>query len=300
MADLAQILPKKGILFFSHMKGKRSKTSAAAATISASTWKKIPGAKAVQKRLQKVKSNEKSFGMVYARTSSLGKKVKRSRKRQVEQAVDAADSQGLKVHSAIAEVISGCLKFDERETLKSVLERKLPDMPKDKAKTVHLFVESVRALARNSMVAEQVYQVSKDNNIVVIPKDYPALFAHNQTPTENFVRKLVCALQELDRDTLVWRLQEGRKQKMKVTTRQNQKGQPKVNGAKTYVEELAPSKAMQNKIITLGKKRDAGVFGWRPFAEKISDMLQLDQPLSHETARRMYRELLNKRKKGNT
>ena len=87
---------------------------------------------------------------------------------------------------------------------------------------------------------------------------------------------------------------------MKVTTRQNQKGQPKVNGAKTYVEELAPSKAMQNKIITLGKKRDAGVFGWRPFAEKISDMLQLDQPLSHETARRMYRELLNKRKKGNT
>jgi hypothetical protein len=282
------------------MKGKRSKTSAAAAaTISTLTWKKIPGAKALQKKLQKVKSNEKSFGMVYARTSSLGKKVKGSRKRQVEQAVDAAASQGLKVHSAIAEVISGCLKFDERETLKSVLERKLPDMPKDKAKTVHLFVESVRALARNSMVAEQVYQVSKDNNIVVIPKDYPALFAHNQTPTENFVRKLVCALQELDRDTLVWRLQEGRKQKMKVTTRQNQKGQPKVNGAKTYVEELAPSKAMQNKIIALGKKRDAGVFGWRPFAEKISDMLQLDQPLSHETARRMYRELLNKRKKGN-
>lgn len=258
------------------------------------TWKKLCGGKAVQQKVCKMKAKDKSFGVAYARTSSLGKKVKGSRKRQIEEAVEAAGSEGLHIHTAIAEVVSGCLSYDKRKTLKDILERKLPDMPKDKAKTVHLFVESVRALARNSMVAEQVYQESRKNNVKIVSKDYPALFAHNQTPTENFVRKMVCALQELDRDTVVWRLQQGQEHKRQTTAEKTQSGQPKVNGCKSYVEHLAPSRAVKNKIIKLGKKRAAGEFGWRPLAEKITALLKLDKPLTHETARRIYQEIIMK------
>ena len=249
------------------------------------------------KRYAKMKAKDTNFGVAYARTSSLGKKVKGSRNRQIQEAVEAAGSQGINIHTSIAEVISGCLSYEKRETLKNILERKLPDMPKDKAKTVHLFVESVRALARNSMVAEQVYQESRKNNVRIVPKDYPALFAHNQTPTENFVRKMVCALQELDRDTVVWRLQQGQEHKRQTTAEKTQAGQPKVNGCKSYVEHLAPSEAVKKTIMKLGKKRDAGEFGWRPLGHKIAALLKLDKPLPHETAKRVYKEILMKASK---
>ena len=90
----------------------------------------------------------------------------------------------MQVHSAIAEVISGYVKYDQRATLKQILERKLPGMPEERKRTVHVFVESVRALARNAMVGEEIYKQSK-KNINIIPQDYPTLFSHSETPTGN-------------------------------------------------------------------------------------------------------------------
>jgi DNA invertase Pin-like site-specific DNA recombinase len=260
-------------------------------------WVKLPGTSksAMQQEVHPVKKNEKTVGVAYARTSSFGKKVQGSRARQVEQAFAAADGQGLKVHSAIAEVISGYAKYEKRDTLKKILERQLPGLPEDKQKTVFLFVESVRALARNSMVSEQIYLTSKANNVTIIPHDYPTLFTHQETPTGNFVRKLVCSLQELDRDTLVWRLAHGREQKKKSTTAKTQSGKPKVNGTKSYLEEMKPSAKVQNQILALGKQRSKGTFGWRPMAKKVSKILGLKDVLPHETVRRMHDEIIAKK-----
>ena len=97
-------------------------------------------------------------------------------------------------------MISGYLQFEKGE---------LPGLPADTQKTMFLFVESVRALARNSMVCEQIYKTSKENNVTIVPQDFPNLFTHSETPMGNFIRKLVCNLQELDWDILVWRLVHG-------------------------------------------------------------------------------------------
>ena len=147
------------------------------------------------------------------------------------------------------QVISGYVKYDQRAILKQILERKLPGMPEERKRTVHVFVESVRALARNAMVGEEIYKQSKKNNINIPPQDYATLFSHSDTPTGNFIRKLICSLQELDRDTLVWRLQQGRENKAKTATSRTQSGKPKVNGIKSYLEDLQPSKDVQQKIV---------------------------------------------------
>lgn len=181
------------------------------------------------------------------------------------------------------QVISGYVKYDQRAILKQILERKLPGMPEERKRTVHVFVESVRALARNAMVGEEIYKQSKKNNINIPPQDYATLFSHSDTPTGNFIRKLICSLQELDRDTLVWRLQQGRENKAKTATSRTQSGKPKVNGIKSYLEDLQPSKDVQQKIVSLGKKRDRGDFGWRPMANEVSKLLGMKQSLPRET-----------------
>ena len=178
--------------------------------------------------------------------------------------------------------------------MKDIIQRKLPGILKGKMKTVNLFIESVRALARNSMAAEQMYMESKDNNVHIIPADYPGLFEHHQSPTQSFVRKLICNLQELDRDTLVYRMAHGRAEKMKTTKKRTQDGRPKVSGCSSVLEQKNASEAVQKKILILGRKRSMGEFGWRPMAEKVSKLLKLDYVLSHETVRRMCEGLAAK------
>ena len=156
------------------------------------------------------------------------------------------------------------------------------------------FVEFVRALARNSMVSEQIYKTSKENNVTIVFQDFPNLFTHSETPVGNFIRKLVCNLQELDRDTLVWRLTHGRSEKKKTTKAVTQSGRPKVCGSKSYIDKLMPTAKVQKQILTLGEKRAEGEFGWRPMAMKVTRRLKLKEPLTHETVRRMHQELLAK------
>lgn len=175
--------------------------------------------------------------------------------------------------------------------MKDIIERKLPGIPTNTKKMVNIFVESVRALARNSITAEQMYLASKQQNVHIQLADYPNLFKHNQSPTESFVRKLICNLQELDRDTLVYRLAHGREEKKKRTSRLTQHGAPKANGCQSWLEKLKPNKVVKRKIQGLGKSRAAGKFGWRPMAEKVSKLLKLNRVLSHECVRRMLNEL---------
>ena len=252
------------------------------------------GSRAVHKVVRPAKAKDKAVGVAYARTSSFGKKLQGSCSRQVEQAGEVADSLGMTVHSVIAESISGSLKFDQRKTMKQVLEQRLPSLPADKKKNINLFVESVRALARSAAAAEQMYLTSKDNNVHIIPRDFPSLFTHTASPTESFVRKIICSLQELDRDVLVWRLAQGREHKKKTTRKRTQTGRPKVCGCPSYLEEWKITDNIKKQVEALAKRREGG--GWRPLASKVSQLLKLDQTISHETVRRMLHEIKAKRK----
>ena len=83
-----------------------------------------------------------------------------------------------------------------RKTMKDAIERNLSEIPKNDQKTVNVFSESLRALARNVMTADQIVLDSKVHNTILA--DYPGLFNYEQSPTQNFVWKLICSLQELD------------------------------------------------------------------------------------------------------
>ena len=127
-------------------------------------------------------------------------------------------------HTAVAEVISGYLLFERRETLKRILERKLPGLPADKQKTLFLFVvPSVLWPATPCCLSRPTRKARR-----TISPAFP-----RTSPTCSLtVKRLVCNLQELDRDTLVWRLAHARSEKKKATRAVTQAGSPKVCGSK--------------------------------------------------------------------
>ena len=257
----------------------------------AATWHKVAGTNAaVLQKPEASMAKGATFGVAYARTSSFGKKVQGSRARQVEEASAAASQEGVKIHTAVAEVISGYLKYQQRHTLKDIVRRRFPGMPASKQKTIHAFVESVRALARNSMTAEEIYQDSVRNNIKIVPKDYPSLFDHQQTPTGNFVRKLICSLQELDRDTLVWRLEHGRNEKKKTTTQKNTMWASKSEWLQKLpgrTQAKPGCRGRSSSWVSSGPMDTLGGDLWR----RRSALLKLKEALPHETVRRMHDDI---------
>lgn len=71
------------------------------------------------------------------------------------------------------------------------------------------------------------------NNVTIVPADMPQLFTHTPNSLDKYLRKIVFATTELERDHAVSRLQDGLSRKMTTTTRRGQNGKLKVNGALT-------------------------------------------------------------------
>ena len=135
----------------------------------------------------------------------------------------------------ICEVISGSLPLDKRSTFQSMLSG-------TKFKIDKIFVESARAVSRDADVAEQIYKAAKAANVEIIPQDWteshpsrprwprasapsrnawpprsasaclsvgqdlPGLFAHDPSPVETFMRRVVLAMTELEKNLIVSRL----------------------------------------------------------------------------------------------
>jgi len=70
-----------------------------------------------------------------------------------------------------------------------------------------------------------------------------------------------------------------------------QQGDAKLQGRKSYLEQVAPSAVALRKIKEAVAKRDEGKCGWRTLATDISKILKLSTPMSHETARRVAAEI---------
>lgn len=182
----------------------------------------------------------------------------------------------------VKEVISGSVPVCQR-----VKFLKLLDSATD------IYVESARAISRRASHGEEIYNIAKDKGVSIICSDFPKLFALQPSPIESFMRKLVLAMQELDRDVLVERMQAGLAAKKKTAKARTQSGTPKVNGRKSTLELLKPSSSKVKQMISLSKKRAKGHFGWRSLATQFDRILKIKggKKLSVETVRRMAKEL---------
>ena len=71
-------------------------------------------------------SSAKTVGVLYTRTSSDGKKLAGSIKRQTSAAKQAAQRDSTPLKVKLSEVVSGSLPYDQRAALKSLVERTHP------------------------------------------------------------------------------------------------------------------------------------------------------------------------------
>ena len=156
---------------------------------------------------------------------------KASRPRQCAAAEARAQASGDKVVARIAEVVSGGLPAEQRPKLLEIITSKKVDK---------IYVKSSRAIARTSAATEQFYDIAQASNVQIVPSDMPTLYDHSSDPMHKFLRKIIFAVTELDRDMTVEKLRDGIRRKMKNTVRKTRQGRPKVSGKRTLMEKLNP------------------------------------------------------------
>ncbi len=187
----------------------------------------------------------------------------------------------------VNEVISGSLPLARRVEFLKLL---------DQGQVEKIYVESCRAVSRSAKVAEQLFEHSVKKRVQIVPADLPDLFKHEQSPIERYVRRIICATTEFERDLTVQRLRDGIARKMAETRDTTQTGAPKVSGAKTLLDIVRPSKKVLQKLRAIAAQRNkaGGVVGLRGVARQLSNELCLPKHMGHETARRMCQQLLSR------
>lgn len=227
-------------------------------------------------------SRAKTLGVLYSRTSSAGQKVDRSKKRQHSRGLMAAKILHVPVVKQMAEIISGSKPIGQRHMLRSLIEGKVDPKaikaltPSLNASKVNIFVESARAVARDSFVGEQLYQLSKKTGNQIVPADMPDLFSLEPKPETSMMRKIIMALVEYDRDNIIYRTTAGLKAKMETSTKVTQHGSVKVNGTKSILDSLpdgSQKKTFLKKVkMPIQRYLDKNI-GLRSLAQEITKLL---------------------------
>ena len=223
-------------------------------------------------------------GVIYSRTSSPGTKLDGSTARQKQAARQAAKAAGVQVGREITDVVSGSLPLQRREVFRELLAK-----AGQSKRPVCIFVESARAVSRDSVVAEQVFRQINGSNVSIVCRDMPTLFSHTADPAAKFCRQVMCAREECDKDTVVLRLRHGLEHAKTKSKRTTQNGSVKVNGAKTILEQIPLPLRAWAKLKAEVSKYKKGQQGLRPLASGISKVIK--RQVHHETARRMVGEI---------
>eukprot|EP00438_Fugacium_kawagutii_P007703 Skav231388 [mRNA] locus=scaffold6335:4778:7274:- [translate_table: standard] len=180
----------------------------------------------------------------------------------------------------IKETVSGTKPLAQRKQLLKLL---------DSARLI--YVESARAISRKACIGEEIYEAATAKGGTIIPTGCPGLFTADASPMESFMRKVILAMHEMERDVVVSRLQAGLMAKQKVSRRKTQSGNVKVNGRFSLIEKLKPNKATIHKMNAVLKQRSRGDYGWREAATRLSKLLKMKTTMAVETARRVNKEL---------
>ena len=184
---------------------------------------------------------KKQKAAIYARVSSAANKDGAGLSRQKAACRKAGADMKLDIVHSVAEVVSGSLPLEQRACFKELLQ-------KCRCKGIQrILVEGSRAVARSAVSAEEVYQQSKQAGIEITPCDIPGLYTLDANPAQKFLRRVIFAYTELEKDMTVSRLQDGLRSKLKAakhlankgrTVKRNQSGKIKVNGRKSTMERL--------------------------------------------------------------
>ena len=128
--------------------------------------------------------------------------------------------------------------------------------------------------------------MSKENDVQIISVDMPELFAHNPSPSNAFLRRVMLAAQEFERDVIVERLQHGLAKAKATSKRRTQSGGIKVQGSKSTLEQLKPNRKTIKKIRSIANK------GWSQRAIRNYLRGLLNRPsLGTSTAMRILSEV---------
>lgn len=180
----------------------------------------------------------------------------------------------------IKETISGTTPLVQRCKLSKLMES-----------VSAIYVESARAIARKTSIGEEIFEEAAKKGVKIICGDHPTLFKSPASPIESFIRKVMFAMNEMERDLLVQRLQSGLDAKRQFSDRVGQEGKVKVNGRLSLLEKLKPNDQQKKNMCCMAVQREQGKFGWRVLPTKFSKVLKLKEDVSPETARRMSQEL---------
>ena len=99
-----------------------------------------------------------------------------------------------------------------------------------------------------------MYELSKKNNVQIVAVDMPELFQHEPTAGIAFLRRVILATQEFERDIIVEWLQHGLARATAKSKSHTQSRAITVQGAKTTLEQLKPSKATIKEICNIAKR----------------------------------------------
>lgn len=234
--------------------------------------------KAKKRNKTAMKGMKKTKVVAYARTSTRTNQDGNSAPRQL--AACARVAQGVTMKK-VSETISGMLPLNQRTKLQQLLSGEYDTV----------VVESARALSRSVETSEQIFNTAKENGVNIITSDLPDLFRVDGNPATNFMRRVMAAVTEFDRDVLVLRLQAGRTEARKKTTRRTQDGHPKVQGRETLLQQLNPTNKQMKQLRISFKKHKNGDFGWRPLRSQVAHILKLETQPAVETLRRMQDEI---------
>lgn len=224
---------------------------------------------------------------IYSRTSSSANQHGDSHKRQIRAGLCALQSLGMQKKGLslkrVSECISGMLPLQQRKKLMDLVSGTYS----------HVFVESLRSLARKPGAIEELHQVAKKSGTSIIVGDAgPDVFNPNATPAQNFQRRVLAAVTEFERDVIVHRLASGLQQKRTQLQATTGKINVKVNGRKSYLEHALQNcgtdekkkKVIKKKLVTLCKLQQHGKVTWRQLAVKASKCLKLKKPMGKDAA----------------
>ncbi|CAE7666417.1 unnamed protein product [Symbiodinium sp. CCMP2592] len=241
-----------------------------------------------------VVKKQKTKAVIYSRVSSAANKDSASVQRQEQACRKLCTTQGWTIAKNVAEVISGSLPKDKRHTFCKLLETCSARGIK------HVVVEGSRTLARSARTAQDLFDMSKKAGVTITTTDIPGLLDPAETnPASTFLRHVIFAYVQLERDMVVHRLQDGlarkrykavkESKKDPASTVLSQQGQVKINGRRSLLEMKSWDQARIRKHLgPIFKDYAQGKVTAREMAPLISKKMKLGRTISHETARRMY------------
>lgn len=115
--------------------------------------------------------------IIYARVSSSKQVDKAGFKRQQERRAAKAGNA-----DTVKEVVSGSLPATQRTQLVDILKNNCGKK---------VYIENPRALARSTVAGEQLYEMSKENNVQIVSVDMPELFDHQPSAGTAFLRRVM-------------------------------------------------------------------------------------------------------------